>query len=62
MDPEVKKALENQSAAITTLAEALEEASLYIEGGVQVDAGSLAIAIRAKAREAVKLLDSAIAD
>lgn len=58
MDPDVRKALQNQAAAITTLAEALEEASVYIEGAVDIDRGSLAVAMRAKAREAVKLLDA----
>lgn len=60
MDPDVKKVLENQTAAITTLADALEAVSLSIDGAVDVDRASLAVAIRARAREAVKLLDAAM--
>lgn len=56
MDPEVKKVLDNQAIAIQSLAEALEIASVYIEGAVQVDRGSTAVAIRTKARAAVDLL------
>ena len=56
MDPEMKKLLDNQAVAIQSLAEALEIASVYIEGAVQVDRGSTAVAIRTKARAAVDLL------
>jgi hypothetical protein len=59
MDPDVKKALDNQAIAIQSLAEALEIASVYIEGSVDVDRASAAVAIRTKARAAVDLLGPA---